>query len=159
MDIATIVGVLLGIIAIGVGMVLKGASLPVLANPAAILIIIVGTIAAVTIAFPMSELKRIPLLFRILFTNQKITSHKELIKLFSDLAQLARKEGLLALEGPINDIRGPFLRSGLTLAVDGQSADYIRDVLTEEIEAMEERHKPVHKYLLRQVHMLRPLGY
>ncbi len=35
----------------------------------------------------------------------------------------------------------PFLRNGLALAVDGQNADYIRDVLTEEIEAMEERHQ------------------
>ena len=69
-----------------------------------------------------------------------MTSHKELIKLFSDLAQLARKEGLLALEVRINDIEDAFLKSGLTLAVDGQNADYIRDVLSEEIEAMEERH-------------------
>ena len=56
-------------------MVLKGVKISVLINPAAILIIILGTIAAVTIAFPMSELKRVPKLFKILFTNQKMTSH------------------------------------------------------------------------------------
>ncbi len=141
MDIATIIGLLLGFIAVAVGMVLKGTSLTVLLNPAAFLIIIAGTIAAVTIAFPMAELKRIPMLFRIIFKEQKITDTVELIKLFTDLAQLARKEGLLALEGRINELEDPFLRNGLSLAVDGQSADYIRDVLTEEIEAMEERHR------------------
>ncbi|PLR81352.1 hypothetical protein CU635_15400, partial [Bacillus canaveralius] len=65
----------------------------------------------------------------------------ELIRMFSDWAQLARKEGLLALEAKTNEIEDSFLRSGLSLAVDGQSADYIRDVLSEEIEAMEERHQ------------------
>jgi len=96
MDIATIIGLLLGIIAVGVGMVLKGASVSVLINPAAFLIIIAGTIAAVTIAFPMAELKRIPMLFRIIFKETKTTDTAELIKLFTELAQLARKEGLLA---------------------------------------------------------------
>lgn len=140
MDLATVIGVILGLIAVGVGMVLKGVDISVLANPAAVLIILIGTAAAVIIAFPMSELKRVPQLFKVLFKNQKMTSHKELIKLFSDLAQLARKEGLLALEVRIDDIEDAFLKSGLTLAVDGQNADYIRDVLSEEIEAMEERH-------------------
>jgi chemotaxis protein MotA len=141
MDLATVIGIILGIIAVGVGMVLKGVDISVLANPAAILIIILGTIASVAIAFPMSELKRIPQLIKILFTNQKLANHAELIKLFYDLAQLARKEGLLALEVRINDVDDSFMKNGLTLAVDGQSADYIRDVLSEEIEAMEERHQ------------------
>lgn len=140
MDIASVIGVILGLIAVGVGMVLKGVDIGVLANPAAILIIILGTVAAVTIAFPMSELKRVPQLFKIIFTNQKMTKHADLILMFSDLAQLARKEGLLALESRINEVDDPFLKNGLTLAVDGQSADYIRDVLSEEIEAMEDRH-------------------
>ncbi len=141
MDIASVIGVILGLLAVGVGMVLKGVDISVLANPAAFLIIILGTVASVTIAFPMSELKRVPKLFKILFTNQKMTGSAELILLFSELAQLARKEGLLSLEARINEIDDSFLKNGLTLAVDGQSADYIRDVLSEEIDAMEERHR------------------
>lgn len=140
MDIATLVGVLLGIIAIFVGMVLKGASLSVLINPAAFLIIIAGTIAAVTTAFPMSELKRIPKLFKILFTEQKLTNPEELIKTFSEWAVIARREGLLALESIADQVDNQFLKNGLNLAVEGQSADYIRDILSEEIDAMEERH-------------------
>src|SRR5690606_24712794 len=65
----------------------------------------------------------------------------DLIKMFSDWAQLARKEGLLALEAKTSEIEDDFLKNGLSLAVDGQSADYIRDVLSEEIDAMEERHQ------------------
>ncbi|MDP4085554.1 MAG: flagellar motor stator protein MotA [Bacillota bacterium] len=140
MDKTSIFGIILGILAIGVGMVLKGVKLIALANPAAFLIIIAGTIAAVVIAFPSNEIKRVPKLFGILFKEQKLPNSGDLIRMFSDWAQLARKEGLLALEAKTSDIDDEFLRNGLSLAVDGQSADYIRDVLSEEVDAMEERH-------------------
>jgi chemotaxis protein MotA len=140
MDKTSIVGIFLALIAIGVGMFFKGVPLMALANPAAILIIILGTIAAVTIAFPSNEIKRVPKLFGILFKEQKLLDPSELIQMFSEWAQLARKEGLLALEAKTSDINDAFLRNGLSLAVDGQSADYIRDVLSEEVDAMEERH-------------------
>lgn len=140
MDLSTIIGIVLGIVAVFVGMVIKGASLSVLINPAAFLIIIVGTIASVMIAFPMKELKRVPKLLKILFTETKLTSDIEIIKMFSQWADLARREGLLALESKAADVEDPFLKNGLTLAIDGQNADYIRDVLSEEVEALEERH-------------------
>ena len=60
--------------------------------------------------------------------------------MFSQWADLARREGLLALESKAAEVEDPFLKNGLTLAIDGQNADYIRDVLTEEVEAMEDRH-------------------
>ncbi len=98
MDISTIVGVVLGLVAVFVGMVIKGAGLEALINPAAILIIILGTIAAVVIAFPMKELKRVPKLFGKLFKETKLADDIEIIKMFSQWADLARREGLLALE-------------------------------------------------------------
>lgn len=141
MDKTSLIGLILGIIAVGVGMVLKGVEFTALINPAAILIILVGTVAAVTIAFPTSEIKRVPKLFGILFKEQKHTTIEELIPMFSEWAQIARKEGLLALEAQIQEVDDPFLKNGLTMAVDGQTAEFIRDVMTEEIEAMEERHE------------------
>lgn len=70
MDKTSIFGVILGIIAVGVGMVLKGVPISALANPAAFLIIVVGTVAAVAIAFPTSEIKRVPKLFGVLFKEK-----------------------------------------------------------------------------------------
>lgn len=140
MDLSSVVGLILGFIALLVGMYFKGVTPDALINPGAIFIILLGTIATVTIAFPKSELKRIPKLFKIIFTEQKLISDVEIIKMFSNWADLARREGLLALEGKVTEINDPFLKNGLTLAIDGQNADYIRDVLTEEVEAMEERH-------------------
>ncbi|MBL5768056.1 flagellar motor protein MotA [Heyndrickxia sporothermodurans] len=141
MDKTSVIGVILGVVAIGVGMVMKGVPLNALVNPAAFLIIILGTIAAVTIAFPTSEIKRVPKLFGVIFKEKKNMSEKDIINLFSDWAQVARKEGLLALEAKLEEVEDPFLKNGLSLAVDGQSAEYIRDVLSEEIDAMEGRHQ------------------
>ncbi|WP_170008372.1 flagellar motor stator protein MotA [Bacillus fonticola] len=141
MDKTTLIGIILGLIAVGVGMILKGASLVALFNPAALFIILLGTIAAVTIAFPSSEIKRVPQLFGVLFKEKKVMSIEQLIPLFSDWATVARKEGLLALEGKISTVEDPFLKNGLRMAIDGQSAEFIRDVMTEEIEAMEDRHQ------------------
>lgn len=140
MDKSSLIGVFLGLIAVFVGMVVKGVPLSALVNPAAFLIIILGTIAAVTIAFPTSELKRVPQLFGVLFKDKKMLSVEELIPMFSDWATIARKEGLLALEVKVAEVEDPFLKNGLSMAVDGQSAEFIRDVMSEEIDAMEERH-------------------
>lgn len=140
MDLSTIIGLIIAFIALLAGMFFKGVTPDALLNPAAILIIIFGTIAAVVIAFPMSELKRVPKLFGVIFKDKKLVSDAEIIKLFSSLADLARREGLLALESKISDVNDPFLKNGLTLAIDGQNADYIREVLTEEIDALEDRH-------------------
>jgi chemotaxis protein MotA len=140
MDKTSVIGVILGIIAVGAGMFFKGVSPVALFNPAALLIILLGTAAAVTIAFPTHEIKKVPKLFGMLFKEQQVQDPKEIIEYFSEIADIARKEGLLALESKSQEVEDQFLKDGLSLAVDGQSADYIRDVLHEEIDAMEERH-------------------
>lgn len=140
MDLSTVMGLVLGFVALLVGMVMKGVGIQSLLNMAAVLIIIFGTAASVIIAFPMSELKRVPKLFGILFKEQKLASDIEIIQMFSKWADVARREGLLSLESQTDSVEDLFLKNGLGLAIDGQSAEYIRDVLTEEVEAMEDRH-------------------
>jgi len=141
MEKSTIIGLTIGVIAIGLGMVLKGAPLVNLFNnPAAYLIIFGGTIAAIFNAFQMSEIKKIPTLFKILFSSQKLPDKKELIKQFMGWAQIARREGLLALENSLDEIDDPFLKNGLKMVVDGREIDFVRDALDQEIEAMEARH-------------------
>jgi chemotaxis protein MotA len=141
MDRTSVIGLILGIIAVGLGMYFKGVTPEVLINPAAILIILLGTAAAVTIAFPTSEIKKVPKLFGVIFKESKTPTIEELIPLFVEWANVARREGLLALETKIPEVEDPFLRNGLMLAIDGQSQEFIRDVMTEEIQAMEERHQ------------------
>lgn len=141
MDRTSIIGIILGIVAIGLGMMLKGLPISALINPAALLIIIVGTLAAVLIAFPTRVIKNIPALFKIIFTEQEKVNMNELILLFTTWAEQTRREGLLSLEAQMETVDDPFLNSGLQMAVDGQNPDFIRDVLMEKIYAMEKRHE------------------
>ncbi|WP_163970618.1 flagellar motor stator protein MotA [Oceanobacillus halotolerans] len=141
MDKTSIFGIFLGIIAIGVGMVLKGVSITALFNPAALLIIFLGTFAAVCIAFPLSALKKVPALLKIIFTEEESKDIKQLINKFTQWAELSRREGLLALENEVGEINDPFLSSGLQLAIDGQSNEFIQDVMLEKVDAMEGRHQ------------------
>jgi len=138
---STVIGLLAGILAIGTAMVLKGASLAVLWNPAAILIIFVGTFASLFMAFPMSDLKKLPKLFKLIFVTPKLTDKVELIHQFVEWGSIARREGLLALESIADSIDDDFLKNGMKMLIDGSDNEYVKDVLLEDIHAMEERHR------------------
>lgn len=140
MDKTSIIGLILGVIAVGLGMILKGVTIESLLNPAAFLIIILGTVASVLIAFPTRVIKNVPSLFKIIFTEKDEVNIKDLINRFTEWAEQTRREGLLSLEANMENINDPFLESGLQMAIDGQNPDFIRDVLMERIAAMEKRH-------------------
>ncbi len=141
MEKSTYIGITIGILAVGFGLVLKGASLSALINPAAFLIIIVGTAASLFNGFPMSDIKKFPKLIKIVFTEQKLISKRELIDQFMTWASIARREGLLALENTAEEIEDPFLKNGMKMIIDGGEPEFVRDVLNEEIAAIEERHQ------------------
>lgn len=141
MQISTIIGLVLGLVAVLYGMVLKHAPLSALNNPAAYVIILVGTVASVSMAFPMSELKKVPSLFKLLFFGQKLVSKTELIAMFMDWASITRREGLLALESKVDEIQDGFLRNGMRMIIDGNDQEFVSDVLMEDIHATEDRHK------------------
>ncbi|WP_425060252.1 Chemotaxis protein PomA [Sporomusa carbonis] len=141
MEKSTVIGIVLGIVAVIVGMALKGASPTALINPAAFMIIIVGTTAALFNAFPLVQIKNFPVLVKKLFKQDEHISKAELLRLFVELSQVARREGILALESRLEDIKDPFLKNGMSMVIDGMDVDFVRDVLDADIEAMEERHR------------------
>ncbi|WP_167283042.1 flagellar motor stator protein MotA [Paenibacillus lupini] len=138
---STIIGIVLGLVAVLVGMTLKGAALSNLLNPAAYMIIVLGTIAAIMIAFPMSELSKVGKLFKIVIKEQQLMPREQLIENFMEWASITRREGLLALEARVDDIEDTFLRNGMRMIIDGNDQDFVRDVLLEDISATEDRHK------------------
>lgn len=141
MDFATIIGIILGVLAVVVGMVVKGADITALLNPAAALIIFVGTFAAVCIAFPMNQLKRVPKLFKVLFgSNKKDLSYEQLLELFVHWTSESRKYGILSLEQQLDEIEDEFLLRGMKFVIDGVSAEDLEQILEAELEAIEERH-------------------
>ncbi|MBM7573525.1 flagellar motor stator protein MotA [Aquibacillus albus] len=141
MDKTTVIGIIVGVLAIGVGMVLKGVNVLALVNPAALIIIFLGTLAAVFISFPMNTIKNIPQLIKIIFKESNESDLKTIITMFTNLSDVVRKEGVLALETHMSEFTDTFLKSGIGLIVDGQKPEFIRDVLLEKIDAMEQRHQ------------------
>lgn len=140
MELSTILGMIVGVLAVSVGMVLKGASLTALVNPAAILIIFVGTAGALLNAFPLDKIKKFPTIIQLLIKKPQLMSKTELLPLFIELSQMARREGILALESRIEEIKDPFMKSAITMVVDGMDPELIQDVLDADIHAMQERH-------------------
>jgi len=141
MELTTLLGIGVGILSIIGAMIFKHISFSVFINPAAILIIFFGTAAAVLNSYPGENLKKIGVLFKIIFTKQKTTSETEIINLMIDLSTVAKKEGLLALEKKVEEIADPFIRKGVGMVVDGIEGEVIEEILEAEISAMEKRHE------------------
>lgn len=122
--------------------VLEGGHLAGLLIETAAIIVFGGTFGALGVSFPLKDIKRLPKVFRIAFTesNKKVI---EQIFFFIDISSLARKEGILALERIINSEEGldTMTKTGLQLVADGVEHELIRDILELYIEKLDERHK------------------
>ncbi|MFT8459028.1 MAG: flagellar motor stator protein MotA [Liquorilactobacillus ghanensis] len=140
MDLFLLAGIIIGTIAVLVGMLSKGASISVLLSPEAGLIIFVGLIAATLNSYPIQEIKRIPKMLKVLFTNKEY-NYAETIRQLVELANKARKDGLLALEDPVQKLEDPFMKKGLEMVVDGVDPDEVREIMENEIDGIEERHR------------------
>jgi chemotaxis protein MotA len=138
---SSIVGLLLALLAIGIGMMLKGASLTALNNPAAYLIIFGGTAAALLVAFPFSEIKKFPILLKIALLEPKLPSKSEQVSNLVSCAEIAKREGFLALEEMASTTKDPFFKKGLEMIIDGNDAGFIEEVLLDEVSAIDKRHK------------------
>lgn len=139
MDIFLIIGLVLGAICIVMALILKGASVAMLLNGEVAVIIFGGMIAAVLSSYTMADIKRLPKVMKVLMSNEE-PDLKGMIEKMVELSNIARREGLLALEAPVNELDDPFMKQGLELVVDGAEAEQIRDLMESEVDAMESRH-------------------
>jgi chemotaxis protein MotA len=69
------------------------------------------------------------------------SSERELVSLFVRLAERARREGLLALEGEAAEVTDHTLKKGLLLVVDGTDPELVREIMESDVAAMAERHE------------------
>lgn len=139
MDIFLIIGLVLGAICIMMALILKGASVAMLLNGEVAVIIFGGMIAAVLSSYTMADIKRLPKVMKVLMSNEEPDLNGTIEKIV-ELSNIARREGLLALEAPVNELDDPFMKQGLELVVDGAEAEQIRDLMESEVDAMETRH-------------------
>jgi len=137
MDKLTLLGLVVGLTGIMSGQILEGSDLSILFQSAAFLIVFGGTLGAVMVQCPTKVFVTAIKMGRWAFITPQMSS-RESIRQLINLSSLARKNGILALEGRMNTITDPFLRKGLQLLVDGNSAEKIRETLDVDIHSWEQ---------------------
>ncbi len=136
MDVLSIVGLLLAVAAVMLGAILKGAGLHALVSAAAFMIVVVGTFAAICVQTPMDVMRRAMTMFPWIIRPPQHSPVRIIGKII-DWSNVARRQGLLALEKSIEYEQDPFLRKGLQMVVDGSEPDIIRTTLEFDLQARE----------------------
>ncbi|CAG7633667.1 Chemotaxis protein PomA [Paenibacillus solanacearum] len=140
MDLTTVLGLLLGIGALLGGYIWDGGHMSALLIPSAALIVFGGTFGAVIVSFPMSRLKELPKALAMAFKETK-RDPAAIIDEIVDMATVARREGVLALEQRAQEHPNHFLRDGLMMVVDGTDPELTRQILELEMDAHENHHE------------------
>ena len=140
MDKISILGLLLGIVAIVGGQILEGGHVGSLSQPTALLIVLGGTMGAVMLQSPYATFVRGVKMVRWVW-YPPVVDYQQLIKQIASWSQVSRREGLLALENVMNQLKDDFARKGLQLLVDGAEPERLREVMEVEINTYEQELK------------------
>lgn len=144
MDIASLVGLILGAVMVVFGILSSGGNIveDFMDLPSVIITIggsLAGTLASHKLADFISGLKSIGLAMKEPFVGDA----SEVISNIINLSNISRKEGLLALEEATHDMDDEFLKKGINLVVDGTDPDLVRGILETDLINLEARHKKV----------------
>jgi chemotaxis protein MotA len=142
----TYVGIIVAIMSIVVATVMDGNSFGALIGPSSLVLVVLGSIGVSLSGFQIADLKPVPKGILLSFTAKEPDPGEAIDRLMK-FAEIARKEGVLALEEQLEGLDDPFMKLGLQQIVDGVDGDMVRDVLEIEMAALEERHAPVIGFL------------
>jgi chemotaxis protein MotA len=145
MDIATIVGVLLGFMVITTAIVAGGGWQMFIHLPS-LGITVGGMLCATLIHFSLPQFLGIFSVVKKTIVT-KIPTPSELIQKMVNYTAINRRDGALALEQEISKIDDLFFIKGLRMLVDGQEAEAMRDIMSLEIQSLQDRHSTGKKIL------------
>jgi chemotaxis protein MotA len=139
MDLATIVGTVLGLGLILMAMLLGG-SVGAYIDIPSVMIVIGGATAATLTAFPLAKLLQLPKVLSKAVKAEKRDAGA-LIDQMVKYAEVARRDGILALEGMTDDMEDDLLVVGIKMAVDGTDPELIEQIMEADVENMMGRHE------------------
>jgi len=145
MDIATIVGILLGFVVI-IGAIVAGGGWQIFIHIPSMAITVGGMLCATLIHFSLPQFLGIFSVIKKTIVS-KIPSQPELIQKMVNMAAINRRDGALALEQEIHNVNDLFFVKGLQMLVDGQESESIRDLMSLEIQNLQDRHSTGKKIL------------
>ena len=132
MDYLSLIGIILGIVAVLFGQYLEGGHITTLINGPALLIVVGGTFGAVMLQSPMNVFLRAMRISFWTFFAPKVRFEEGIDKIVG-WSNIARKEGLLGLENVEDREKDPFTQKGLQLLIDGSEPESIRSILDVDI--------------------------
>lgn len=143
MDIATLIGIVIGLGSIGSGIFLAAsaanAGMGGFISPSSFAIVFGGMVASVSVAFPLDEVVKLGAAMAAVFKGGKLKLGL-VVDDAVEVADVARK-GAAELEKNVESIRNPFFRDGAQMVVDGYSLEELTDILETRIEYREIREK------------------
>lgn len=139
MDIGTLIGLFGGVFFVLFGIIESGSSVMDFWDTPSVVIVIGGAFAATILEYPLHKLKKVLAITKSAFFNKSL-SPISIIKELIELANVARREGLLALEEAGQQTEDEFLKKGIMLIVDGTDPELVRNILETELVFLEERH-------------------
>jgi chemotaxis protein MotA len=146
MDKASIIGILIGVSALGyVFLEVSHGNLMMFFSMEGVLMVGFGSVSVVCMAMPMEKLLCVPGYIKA-FLFHKAQPMSTIIKQLASLSEKARRDGILALESEMANIKDPFLAAGLKMAVDGIEPGQIEATARMELMALQDRHKAGKKF-------------
>lgn len=142
MDKSTLVGTVLGVLLV-IMAIRMGGNLASFFNIPAMLIVFGGSLAALCVAYSFERVKAALLMVKACYIAPKEFNYLKLVSEILQIADVARKEGILALDSKMEDVNDPFMIRGLQMVIDGVDVQMIEDILNTELDARAARHADV----------------
>ncbi len=146
MNIGTILGLVGGTACIIFSIYSSGGTIGTYYDLASIFCTIGGSFFALMLQYGLQDVLWLLGMMKRCFVTFDYSGTKLVEKMY-ELAEKARREGILSLEDAINDMPDEFMQKGLRLAVDGMDAEVIRNLLDTELSQMNARHSKAIKML------------
>ncbi len=135
--ILSILGIIIGLGCVVLGQILEGGHLEQLMVPTAAMIVGGGTLGATMLSCTMAEMiSSLKFCMRIYLSNPPNLA--PLVHEITELANIARKDGILGLEGKSKEIKHPFLAQYLRYLIDGYDPNVIKEMMEDAMHHTEE---------------------
>ena len=138
MDIGTVIGLVAGA-GLLLWAIMGKSDIDAFIDYGSVAIVFGGSLSAALISFPIRNLMGVAKVVKNCFFSRQ-QNPNELIADLVKYAEVARRDGILALENVTAEIKDPFLVSGIQMAVDGQDPGLIENVMLNDLETVESRH-------------------
>lgn len=132
MDLASVVGTILGLLAVFGGAVLEGLHMSDIMQGTAALIVYGGTFGAMLVSFPPQDVKKAFAMFGSIYKKVDLDVRPVIDEIIR-IATIARKEGVLAVEGQRESIQNPLFKKTIKYVIDGFEPNTVKEIIDTEI--------------------------